>query len=137
MVSLIFLLALCFGTTVESLQTIIHSGHLDVMHQPAYICILAGIDFLVWCLVFRAIGGYTFHQRTAIESDWLKKNPHLPCLRRRSYEDALGKNQDAMPLRHVENENSTKQNLPKNRKEDANIRQITTNILFGHSARWG
>ena len=49
------------------------------MHQPIYICILAGIDFLVWCLVFRCIGGYTFHQRTSVEATWLKKNPHLPC----------------------------------------------------------
>ena len=79
MVSIIFLSALCFGATVEALQTIIHSGHLDVMHQPLYITILAGIDFLVWCLVFRLIGGYTFHQRTALEAKWLKKNPHLPC----------------------------------------------------------
>ena len=79
MVSIIFLCALCFGTTVEALQTITHSDHLDVMHQPVYICILAGIDFLVWCLVFRCIGGYTFHQRTSIEAQWLKKNPHLPC----------------------------------------------------------
>ena len=79
MVSIIFLCALCFGTTVEALQTITHSDHLDVMHQPVYICILAGIDFLVWCLVFRCIGGYTFHQRTSVEAQWLKKNPHLPC----------------------------------------------------------
>ena len=49
------------------------------MHKPIYICILAGIDFLVWCLVFRCIGGYTFHQRTSLEAQWLKKNPHLPC----------------------------------------------------------
>ena len=79
MFSIIFLSALCFGTTVEALQTITHSDHLDVMHQPVYITILAGIDFLVWCLVFRLIGGYTFHQRTALEAKWLKKNPHLPC----------------------------------------------------------
>ena len=79
MFSIIFLSALCFGTTVEALQTFTHSDHLDVMHQPVYIIILAGIDFLVWCLVFRLIGGYTFHQRTALEAKWLKKNPHLPC----------------------------------------------------------
>ena len=80
MFSLIFLCALCFGTTVEALQTITHSDHLDVMHKPVYISILAGIDFLVWCLVFRCIGGYTFHQRTAFESKWNKENPHLPCV---------------------------------------------------------
>ena len=79
MFSIIFLGALCFGTTVESLQTITHSDHLDVMHEPVYICILAGIDFLVWCVVFRCIGGYTFHQRTAVESNWLKHHPHYPC----------------------------------------------------------
>ena len=77
----IFLGALCFGTTVEALQTITHSDHLDVMHEPLYIIILAGIDFIVWCLVFKLIGGYTFHQRTAIEARWLKNNPHLPCPR--------------------------------------------------------
>ena len=87
MISLIFLCALCFGTTVESLQTITHSDHLDVMHEPVYICILAGIDFLVWCLVFRCIGGYTFHQRTAVESECLKRNPHLPCLTIRRTEE--------------------------------------------------
>ena len=87
MVSLIFLCALCFGTTVEAFQTITHSDHLDVMHKPVYICILAGIDFLVWCLVFRWIGGYTFHQRTAVESEWLKKNPHLPCPKTRQLEE--------------------------------------------------
>ena len=80
MISLVFLCALCFGTTVEALQTITHSDHLDVMHKPLFICILAGIDCLVWCLVYRWIGGYTFHQRTAIESEWLKRNPHYPCL---------------------------------------------------------
>ena len=79
MFSIIFLGALCFGTAVEALQTIAHSDHLDVMHQPVYICILAGIDFLVWCFVFRWIGGYTFHQRTAIEGSWLRKHPHYPC----------------------------------------------------------
>ena len=79
MFSLIFLCALCFGTTVEALQTITHNDHLDVMHEPIYICVLAGVDFLLWCLVFRYIGGYTFHQRTAIESSWLKTHPHYPC----------------------------------------------------------
>merc|ERR1712110_369189 len=49
------------------------------MHQPVYIIILAGIDFLVWCIVYRLIGGYTFHQRTAVEARWSKENPHLPC----------------------------------------------------------
>lgn len=57
------------------------------MHEPVYISILAGVDFLVWCLIFRLIGGYTFHQRTAIESDWLRKAPHLPCLTRLSSEE--------------------------------------------------
>ena len=81
MFSTIFLGALCFGTTVEALQTMTHSDHLDVMHEPLYITVLAGINFIVWCLVFKLIGGYTFHQRTAIEAKWLKKNPHLPCPR--------------------------------------------------------
>ena len=73
MVSSIFLCALLFGTTVESLQTIRHSDHLDVMHQPGYICILAGIDLLVWCIAFHCIGGYTYHQRTSVDVGHLRK----------------------------------------------------------------
>ena len=89
MFSLIFLCALCFGTTVEALQTITHSDHLDVMHKPVYISILAGIDFLVWCLVFRCIGGYTFHQRTAFEAKWNRENPHLPCVNTNPHANSL------------------------------------------------
>ena len=73
MVSSIFLCALLFGTTVESLQTIRHSDHLDVMHEPGYICILAGIDLLVWCITFKCIGGYTYHQRTSVDVGRLAK----------------------------------------------------------------
>ena len=79
MSSIVFLCALCFGTTVEAFQTITHSDHLDVMHEPVYILIIAGIDLLVWCVVFKWIGGYTFHQRTALETTWLKNHPHYPC----------------------------------------------------------
>ena len=75
MFSTIFLCALLFGTTVESLQTIRHSDHLDVMHQPGYIVILAGVDLLVWCVTFRCIGGYTFHQRTSVDVGRLKRQP--------------------------------------------------------------
>lgn len=116
MVSIIFLCALCFGTTVEALQTITHSDHLDVMHQPVYICILAGIDFLVWCLVFRCIGGYTFHQRTSVEAQWLKKNPHLPCP---NVHQAAGEDQKDAPCGKLQENNmqmtsidSAEQNVP-------------------------
>ena len=117
MVSIIFLCALCFGTTVEALQTITHSDHLDVMHQPVYICILAGIDFLVWCLVFRCIGGYTFHQRTSVEAQWLKKNPHLPCpnARRADADDAIDTTCDDLKVNNIEMTtiSSSKEKLPK------------------------
>ena len=73
MVSTIFLCALLFGTTVECLQTIRHSDHLDVMHEPGYICILAGIDLFIWCIAFRCIGGYTYHQRTSVDVGRLRK----------------------------------------------------------------
>ena len=91
MFSLIFLYALCFGTALEALQTITHSDHLDIMHQPVYISILAVFDFLVWCVVFRCIGGYTFHQRTAFEAKWNKENSlHFPCLKaQQTRENAL------------------------------------------------
>ena len=117
MVSIIFLCALCFGTTVEALQTITHSDHLDVMHQPVYICILAGIDFLVWCLVFRCIGGYTFHQRTSVEAQWLKRNPHLPCpnARRADMDDTIDTTCADLKVNNIEMTtiNSSKEKLPK------------------------
>ena len=119
MVSIIFLCALCFGTTVEALQTITHSDHLDVMHQPVYICILAGIDFLVWCLVFRCIGGYTFHQRTSIEAQWLKKNPHLPCpnAREAGNDESENDNKCAESC-GVLKENNTQMSIVTSSKED-------------------
>ena len=38
-------------------QTILHSGHLDLMHQPANIFILACTHMLVWVIVLTLIGG--------------------------------------------------------------------------------
>ena len=114
MFSIIFLCALCFGTTVEALQTITHNDHLDVMHQPIYICVLAGVDFLLWCLVFRYIGGYTFHQRTAIESSWLKTHPHYPCPNSQQLADAS----EAMNVPEVQHKGSKKR--MKSSKEHSN-----------------
>jgi zinc transporter 1 len=121
MFSIIFLGALCFGTTVEALQTITHSDHLDVMHQPVYITILAGIDFLVWCLVFRLIGGYTFHQRTALEAKWLKKNPHLPCPNERGE----GENKQDMDSDVEESEENTLQMTDMNPSTE----KVTSNAI--------
>ena len=87
MSSIVFLCALCFGTTVEAFQTITHSDHLDVMHEPFYILILASIDLIVWSIVFRSIGGYTFHQRTAFETARQKNNSHYECSESYEMED--------------------------------------------------
>ena len=38
-------------------QTISHSGHLDLMHLPEYIFILACVHVLIWFLVLTFIGG--------------------------------------------------------------------------------
>lgn len=87
MSSIVFLCALCFGTTVEAFQTMTHSDHLDVMHEPLYILILASIDLIVWGIVFRSIGGYTFHQRTAFETDRLRNISHYPSSESYEMED--------------------------------------------------
>ncbi|XP_040571399.1 uncharacterized protein [Lepeophtheirus salmonis] len=60
--SQIFLFSMCFATTVETLQTLFHIDHLDVMHTPGKVCILAGIHFGIWVVTFLLIGGNTNHQ---------------------------------------------------------------------------
>ena len=39
------------------------------IYGPPYICILAGLEFLNFCIALPTIGGFTFHQRMVIESD--------------------------------------------------------------------
>ena len=143
MCSLIFLCALCIGAAVEALQTITHSDHLDVMHQPVYISILAVIDFLVWCLVYRCIGGYTFHQRTAFEAKWNKENPHFPCLNvqrtaedapmdstRGEYKDGNSKSPDANLFKQA-NSSKNKSFFDDPRNEALNIsRDLTPSLIL-------
>lgn len=87
--SLVFLASLCFGTAIEALQTLTHSGHLDVMHQPVNVCILALIHFLVWFAVFGLIGGYSHHQRRAIQHCRVSDNDDNVCveIEKRNEED--------------------------------------------------
>ena len=39
------------------LQTITHSGHLDVMHNPLGVFILAAGHFFPWIAIFALLGG--------------------------------------------------------------------------------
>jgi Co/Zn/Cd efflux system component len=55
--SLVFLGSLSFATSIECLQTLFHSGHLDTMHLSFGICVLAGVHFAVWVIIFLLIGG--------------------------------------------------------------------------------
>jgi Co/Zn/Cd efflux system component len=56
-VNLLFVSALYFSTGVEAVQTLIHSGHTDSMHQPDIICILAGIGLVLNVVCIMLIGG--------------------------------------------------------------------------------
>ena len=51
-----------FGTTVEALQTMSHLDHLDAIHYTIGVCILAFAHFLVWCQVYKLVGGITVNQ---------------------------------------------------------------------------
>lgn len=64
--SLVFLASLSFASSIECIQTIVHSGHLDVMHHSFSICILAGVHFVVWIIIFCLIGGYSHQQSEVI-----------------------------------------------------------------------
>ncbi len=55
--SLAFLGSLSFATSIEALQTLAHSGHLDTMHQSFWVGVLAGCHFVAWIVVFVLIGG--------------------------------------------------------------------------------
>ena len=62
--SLVFLFSLCFATMVEALQTLFHTDHLDTMHHPEWVLILAGADIAVWLVALTAFGGYSALQVT-------------------------------------------------------------------------
>ncbi|EFX86106.1 hypothetical protein DAPPUDRAFT_313112 [Daphnia pulex] len=61
-VNLLFLSALDFSLVVEAIQTLIHSDHMDSMHQPEIICIVAGVGIVFNCICVLLIGGFTHHQ---------------------------------------------------------------------------
>jgi hypothetical protein len=42
---------------LPGLQTITHSGHLDVMHNPIGLFLLAVGHFFTWIAIFSLIGG--------------------------------------------------------------------------------
>lgn len=56
-VNLLFLFALYFSITVEVVQTLIHSDHMDPMHQPEIICIVAAVGILLNGVCVLMIGG--------------------------------------------------------------------------------
>jgi len=66
LISFVVLISQYFGTTVEALQTISHLDHLDAIHEPVGICVLAFMHLLVWCVVFYQLGGYTYNQKTLL-----------------------------------------------------------------------
>ena len=88
------------------------------MHQPLYIGILGGIAFIVWCLVFRCIGGYTFHQRTAFEARWNKESPHLPGFNAR-----IPAKDTPMTISSGENKDADSNVSDRNRSKQANSRK--------------
>ncbi len=56
-VNLLFLFALYFSIVVEVLQTLIHSDHMDSMHNPEIICIIAGLGIVLNGICILLIGG--------------------------------------------------------------------------------
>lgn len=66
LISFVVLVSQYFGTTVEALQTMSHLAHLDAIHYTIGVCLLAFGHFLVWCEVFRLVGGYTYNQKTLL-----------------------------------------------------------------------
>lgn len=59
-VNLLFLFALDFAIVVEAVQTLIHVAHMDSMHQPEIVCIVAALGIVLngTCIVL--IGGSKF-----------------------------------------------------------------------------
>ena len=64
--SLVFLFSLCFATAIEALQTVFHNGHLDTMHHPDWIMVTVCGNLGLWLLSFVTVGGYSYHQTTAV-----------------------------------------------------------------------
>lgn len=56
-VNLLFLFALDFSLVVEAIQTLIHSDHIDAMHEPEFVCIVAGLGIVVNVICTVLIGG--------------------------------------------------------------------------------
>ncbi|XP_076069501.1 zinc transporter 77C isoform X2 [Oratosquilla oratoria] len=65
--TLLFLTALCFSVSVESVQTIVHAGHQDAMHHPLPVLGVAVSGLVLNILVYALIGGYTHHQGCFLE----------------------------------------------------------------------
>ena len=55
--SVVALASLSFTTLAECLQTLVHSEHLDLMHNIQYITVLAGVHFVFYVPVFCLVGG--------------------------------------------------------------------------------
>lgn len=56
-VNLLFLFALDFSLVVEAVQTLIHSDHIDAMHEPEFVCIVAASGIVVNAICTLLIGG--------------------------------------------------------------------------------
>uniref|UniRef100_A0A0P4W7Y9 Cation efflux protein transmembrane domain-containing protein n=1 Tax=Scylla olivacea TaxID=85551 RepID=A0A0P4W7Y9_SCYOL len=65
--TLLFLTALCFSVSIDSVQTALHVGHQDAMHHPLPVMALGGVGLALNGLVFCLIGGYTHHQGCFLE----------------------------------------------------------------------
>ncbi|XP_045115921.1 zinc transporter 10-like isoform X4 [Portunus trituberculatus] len=65
--TLLFLTALCFSVSIDSVQTALHVGHQDAMHHPLPVLALGGGGLALNALVFCLIGGYTHHQGCFLE----------------------------------------------------------------------
>jgi len=77
MISLVFLASLCFGTAIEALQTIFHSGHLDLMHAPVHVFILSCVHVLIWFMVLAYIGGYSTYQWKCLDHEKTTHKPYV------------------------------------------------------------
>lgn len=65
--TLLFLTALCFSVSIDSVQTALHVGHQDAMHHPLPVLVLGAVGLALNALVFCLIGGYTHHQGCFLE----------------------------------------------------------------------
>ncbi|XP_066145198.1 proton-coupled zinc antiporter SLC30A1 [Euwallacea fornicatus] len=58
----VFLASFSFSVYVEALQTLVHIGHQDAMHQPISVLCIGSAGLLLHGLCYLLIGGFTFHQ---------------------------------------------------------------------------